>query len=293
MSQGDYGSILEKKPALTQEEAEAKIIEIQQNLREEKELLSLYANVQSSVEINEIFANGDMDDSGFDLISDLQIIEKVLFLVSEPTAIGGGYTGTSAPGGVPLPHQESSAASSNPNSQAFLGGSTSALNNSNEENLANDQTGSTSMPLTTAANEAGVDPNSCFIGDKYEQAFAAFEDKKQQDKNYKDLSGNVLPGAPQKNTLGNTTNIGDGDLDLATAPFLPAQSDVAKDAVKAAPADQWLKDKPCTDVLCLKIEEIMKPATSAFQDSDNCIACHVEKINDTLKNVITHTLVPS
>ena len=59
--------------------------------KEERELQHLQADIKAAVEPSEIFANGNLDDSGFDLINDLQIIEKLLFLKSNPIDVGKAY----------------------------------------------------------------------------------------------------------------------------------------------------------------------------------------------------------
>jgi len=92
ITNADYGPIIEKKPGLTQEELTEKVTEIQGELNTERELLELKANIKASTEMSEIFANGDLGDSGFDLIHDLDRIEEILFLKANPIDIGRSYT---------------------------------------------------------------------------------------------------------------------------------------------------------------------------------------------------------
>ncbi|MBU0668204.1 hypothetical protein KJ951_00515, partial [Patescibacteria group bacterium] len=89
---GNYNVILEKKPGMTQAELQNKILEIQEEQAWRKEIMELKAQIKAEVEVNEIFANGDTSDSGFDLVNDLNIIEKLLFLKSQPIDVGAPFS---------------------------------------------------------------------------------------------------------------------------------------------------------------------------------------------------------
>jgi len=312
---GDISLLLDKKPGLTFEEAQSKISEIQQQLLEEKDLQALQAEIKAAVEPNEMFANGDLDDSGFDLINDLTLIEQLLFLKTSPIDVGAGYipvdagggSGSSGPG-TPAGGPTGAAGASG------TGGTSSTTASGQSSTSASSSTGVPTSPTTpesTVTKVGGVAPteeelnaNSCFASAEYNNALAAFENKKQSDPNLKDkskaagaaldplisptgISGAAKPGAGTGTPTGTEIeNIGQTSsfLTIKVEPNIP---------VKPAPADKWLKDKTCIGVFCIYIEKISKPATSAFKNSDNCIACHAEKINDVLKVVINHSLAPN
>ncbi len=60
----------------------------------------------------------------------------------------------------------------------------------------------------------------------------------------------------------------------------------------AAHADDWHRELPCSNVFCLKLE--LKYITeSSFTVSDNCVMCHIQKINDSFKKLLNHNLVPN
>jgi len=63
--------------------------------------------------------------------------------------------------------------------------------------------------------------------------------------------------------------------------------------VEAAPADNWKKDRVCWGKFCLTINYVYETPTSKYMDADNCIACHIEKINEQLKKTISHSLSPN
>ena len=295
----DYSPLLDKKPGLRQEELQFKIAEIQQEYKQNKEILELKANIKAAVEPTEIFANGDLSDSGFDLINDLDIIEKLLFLKASPIDVGGSYTSPSGgaantgqaggtedaatgPDGTKLPPQQTSQP---------LTGDEQAGESGETPGGTGTQTGDGSQ-----AGEEGFNPNACFQDDTYGDALSEFEQKAQEDSNYKDgsafgtLTGDatVTDAGPSQDTTGKATS----PLSAA-GDFFPQAPEEETPPVEAAAEDEWLQEEPCEDVFCLSVNFVKKPATSSFSNSDNCIACHVEKMNDILKNVINHSLVPT
>lgn len=274
----DYTPIFKKKNNLTQEETQKKAFEIQQKYQEEKEVLILEAKVKSAVEANEIFANGDMGDSGFDLINDLQLIENLLFLKSNPTDIGKSYQGTT-----------SQNFSESPSLGEVLGQDTNTSESSGlgEGSSSDEQSPGSQDPGQSAESAnpntvAGFDPNSCFGTDSYSEALAEFEQKQKNDESYKDNSGSTGVFSSQDSS----------SIQSKSEDFLP-QKNTPPASAEAAKPDSWLKQQDCSGVFCLNVEYIKKPASSTFQNTDNCIACHVEKANDALKNVIDHSLIPN
>ncbi|MFA6305814.1 MAG: hypothetical protein WC651_03770 [Candidatus Gracilibacteria bacterium] len=80
-----------RSPSMTQEQA----MQIMQNVQDSYLFLSesyaLQQEADTSIRPNEIFANNDLSDSGFDLIYDLSKIEEVLFVNVVPNSIGKPY----------------------------------------------------------------------------------------------------------------------------------------------------------------------------------------------------------
>lgn len=58
------------------------------------EIYDLQQEIELLVKPSEMFANGDITDSGFDLVHDLSVIEEILFLERTPTKVGGSYAGS-------------------------------------------------------------------------------------------------------------------------------------------------------------------------------------------------------
>ncbi len=339
---GDYTKLVESRPGISQKDALEKIAEIQQVYMEEKELQALESEIKAATEPSEIFANGEVSDSGFDLINDLRIIEYLLFLKSNPSGIGASYTGgrggTGSVGGgsgnqtssgsedagtpsvVPQTTPATSGSSGsqqNPEAQETTGtpiSGATATSTGTSETSTGTQTGSVSGPAT--GEEERLNPNACFSDDRFTDALDDFLENAQSNDDYKDnaatgasdaSSGTVGSGGTATGTTADAGAASSGGASSGTGstgrtglantaasvqqPFVYAEAAAAP--AQSAPKDNWLKDKICLKTFCLTVNMVMKPATSAFQDSDNCIACHAEKINAVLKNVISHSLVPA
>lgn len=285
---GDYSVIADRKPGLRQEELQAKVLQIREDFTYRKDLYELKAQVKAQVETSEIFANGDVGDSGFDLIHDLEIIEELLFLHTNPIDIGKSYTSGSGSGLAPIGQAGGTqTAATGPDGTKGPGQAGSALTEGGEGVGSAEAAGASG---TATTDDTGLNPNACFADSAYMEALQEFEEKAQTDPNFKD-------GSAQQQIISGQGSGSDEDTGTTTqalsTDFLPPTPEPDLSNLPSAGADNWLKDKVCNEVFCLKINYVEKPATSAYANSDNCIACHVEKINDVLKTVITHTLAPS
>jgi len=280
----DYGPILAKSPYLTQAQAIQKMTEVQKKYQDEKDIFAIQSDINAAVTPNEIFENEDTSDSEFDLITDLDNIQNILFKRIDPIDIGGS-SDTSSSGGV-----------GSPPGAGTNGGKTGPTTAQNGPPASN--TGSTSSPLTSDNNgngdgsgltpkpDASANPNICFGDNQLDQALSDFDKKKTTDSNFKETP--TKNPESDKNGDGNKTN-GDSNGNNKPAPFTYSPPDTTPTV--AAPAGDWLSDVPCTDVFCIQVNFVKKPVSS-YVDADNCIACHVEKIDEKLKETIGHSLIP-
>jgi len=280
---GNYNVIADKKPGLTQEELQSKIVEIQQEHKWRKEILELKAQVKASVETSEIFANGDTGDSGFDLIHDLEIIEEILFLHTQPIDIGKSYTSSSGPGVAQVGQAGETQAHATGTDGTKTPGTTSSALTSDEDGADGGDSGAGGRASST---DGDLNPNACFGDETYEEALNEFEKKSQTDPHYRDGSA-----YQDESDDAGDQNVGTSQQALSTDP-LPALPQPPM-VYPPAPEDNWLKEALCNDIFCLSINIVSAPVTSSYANSDNCIACHVEQINDVLKTVVSHTLAPS
>jgi len=72
-------------------DASALLIQVKKDYDEYKELFDIQSSLELSVGPLEIFANGNIQDSGFDLIQDLTDIEKILFKDTTKPSVGGPW----------------------------------------------------------------------------------------------------------------------------------------------------------------------------------------------------------
>lgn len=76
---------------LTQEEALGILNQMQNEFDDLRELYQIQQEVELAVQPSEIFADGELANSGFDLLYDLNLIEEILFAETEPVSVGGIY----------------------------------------------------------------------------------------------------------------------------------------------------------------------------------------------------------
>lgn len=76
---------------LTQEDAAKILANLQKDFNYLSELFQIQQEVEVSITPSEMFSNGNVNDSGFDLVHDLTIIEEILAHQNTPVSVGGVY----------------------------------------------------------------------------------------------------------------------------------------------------------------------------------------------------------
>jgi hypothetical protein len=279
---GNISSILKKYPSLPQEVAMKKVAEIQQQFQDEKDILALKNSIEATVTPSEMFTNGTTTDSGFDLVEDLRDIETILFLKSDPIDVGANWVGNNDPnaGYAYNPPGGGGAGGNAGGAGGGAGGNAGGAGAGQANNQQNaNQVAQNKVPKTPSAN-----PNICFGNNSLAQAVNSFDKANPPAQN--PVSGNQKQQNAGAGSNENSALTAGGSLDI-----LPINEPQTPPVV-AAPAGQWGKKDPCDDkVFCLQVNFVMKPV-ELFQTPDNCIACHVEKINAKLKDTIGHSLTP-
>lgn len=290
----EFMTLPDLKSKLSPQQIEARHAALERDLKEEKLLADLESQLNMEVTQTEIFANGDEEDSGFDLISDLDLIDAILF--KKPDADGGGGDGGGSGGGSGRSQGNRSGVQSGA-SQNGAGepgvedvGPQGASQGSAGSGTAGAQNGETQQPASqqSVADTANV---VCPLNAAFNGAVSKLraEEKAAGAKTVGDTAGADSSrttggdaGAPDGSESGdgNGGNKSGGSGEEPPKPLEPEK-----------PAD-WTRPKLCGEVFCLKFEAVYKKESS-YTAKDNCIACHFEKINDSFKKLLDHGLVPS
>lgn len=297
---GNIKPILERAPLMTVERATDIYNQIIRTYNDKKESADLQATIEAMFVPNEMFSDGDLDNSGFDLINDLDNIEIILFQKADEVSFGGDYSGPgSEKGGVTPPTPpigENIPVPIDLNGPGGGGGGDQpvpAKPEAAKPNLNNpfQQADEDKGPVFVG----GVNPNQCFATQDLDQALDNFSQDAQTNSKLKsrfdpakDLAKiDKSPGSANK---GNSSGpAGGSGLNVP----IPGVSDVAPTPnVPEAPAGDYSQPALCDDIICLTIEFIEKPVTPGFNKTDNCIQCHVQYINDGLRKTLSHNLIP-
>lgn len=279
---GGIAPILNKstkiKGQLGREDALIMVKDLQDDFADLLEVFSLEQEVDTMVVPNELFANGDLSDSGFDLIHDLDVIEEILFLEDTPTTVG-------AP---------------------FKGALTSPYNPTVKDRFYRDEfiTSDTPGAVETSPYNISAAGQGLKISDDKEVKIDLLESDVCVDESLLKKSLDNFEGG---NVLGAT--VADGEESSRRGVARSADEDDgsvdggSEGGTKAAPAQDWrlawcpgvTTDTEGVDLsvgLCLETELILD-RVSPFQPKDSCVRCEVAKINENLDKVLSHTLVPN
>jgi hypothetical protein len=282
---GSYQPILDKKPSITHSEMLITASRIRDQFDREYAKNKLQAELDAQTKPSEIFANNDVSDSGFDLIHDLELIEQILFLKTSPFFLGSAY------------NKNANSSSSAPTGQTQIpvssGGGLNVLpgtiQNSNTSSKDDDSSSSSGQKVleTNDITVLHQDPSACFEDQSLKNAVTKFENENTTENNDNTTAG---VGGGKETKSGSTSG---SDIDFRSANDLLPELPSNNTPVNPAPEDDWSREKICLGTFCLFVNVEYKQPTSVFQDQDNCIACHVEKINDALKELVSHSLSPS
>lgn len=320
---GSFAPILNNpkySKTITQNDAAKIMARMQENFADLSGLYQIQQEVDVSIAPGEMFANGDLSDSGFDLIKDLSLMEEILFVKKSPQTIGGAFAD---PYGSPY----------NPTEDDKI-----------MADYVPNEFGVALFPLTEGDGGSGKKPGDggvINIGDKKVEAEVLDKDICKPLNNL----GGGLDDYDKKHGGGGQDDGDGGDGDGGDSGGDDSGGDDDSDdgaddgatgsKTKAAPSDDWAKEwcanykepgvfagigasgfKSLGGVstnyifggnaaanydnnlvkmnlgVCFDIKLIPKKVSS-FLPGDTCILCEVEKINQFLDKTLSHTLIPN
>lgn len=295
---------------------------IQKSFREKLAIANLKSEFDAQSVPTEIFANGDLSDSGFDLLADLDVIEYYLFVDKTPNAVN-----TTLPGAKTKPSKDSPPTISTPQQITFSGAqrdrllAASSIFDSGFDILASVSPSSVMIPGLMVNPFA--QQNQCIVPNAVDTAIL----------NYQNIPGNK-PGSltpvggadghiPAGNASGSSGSRIDGTGGGDEAHGADALGAAASG--EAASAELHSADAlfPMDASLCASgwdgnfVYEAKGPKEfsanansqafasfcfailtksrdySTFYPTKPCINCTISAMNQALKETVSHSLVPS
>ncbi len=315
----------EFKGKITQEKAAAMINNFIEDYRTMESVMQIQQEIDAEISPSEIFANGDLDDSGFDLIEDLSNIERVLFGEASETSIGGPYAGaldSPIPDGYVPPGAENlftGAVEDDPLYDSIEGAV--VVDNDDDEVIDFGDGEGTSVevrkedvcpadnPYADAASESEEDEGEG-------EADSGGDEDGDGDDDAEDDGGEDDEGRPVAATGGDWAEEfcpggigGEGAVSAgadAGADFSQFKS-IGGSAVlggivgaltgseggTGASAGVEIPGFSANVSVCLTIETIKGSVSSDVSSDNSCIQCEIEMINGFLEETLSHTQVPN
>ncbi|MFA7685530.1 MAG: hypothetical protein WCX95_01880 [Candidatus Gracilibacteria bacterium] len=297
---------------MTTEQAYKMQRDIKDDYESYKELFDIQQEIDTSVAPTEMFANGDLQDSGFDLIYDLNVMEKILFNnVTEVTI------------GKPLTEDEG-------NIKSFLDAMPPTPKDNQKSTIPESGTNVVTVKDTLDAGgnpakkaeikiadkvlEADVVEDVCPSNNTLADSLGKFDEQNPPgSKNNPAGGANNGNGDPNGNAAGanggnnnqngqNPNGEGQGVKAATPSDFGGGFCGEAPDNPDA-PAFMSLGDggglvAGASDLgfsvkvaLCIKVELIKEKAVATSETS--CIQCEINKINEAFNKTLSHSLIPN
>jgi len=318
---GSIEPLIQSHPKISQEDAlrwAAQMREIYQN---NFDTASLSAEAEAEIMPTEIFANNDTSDSGFDLVADLNDIEKIMFIdvgavdVMQTYSGGQPYKDTKKPQDI-APGPEPSIANPQAESNSGSGGGAEQISSALTETPKNKAPKAKIGPkpfgtlytpeadksaLETSEAQVAVD-NACPSDPALDSAIEEYDQTHETSEptlsSGNTTNSNGSTGSKDNGSSNGTTgNTGNGSNNSPNSEsediFAVKDIDPLPDKIEMAPAGQHQTTDLCPDgaFFCIKIST-HSAKYNTYYPADPCIACHVEKMNEAMKKLNSRNLMP-
>ncbi|OGJ53596.1 hypothetical protein A2448_02930 [Candidatus Peregrinibacteria bacterium RIFOXYC2_FULL_41_22] len=246
---------------------------------------TLNSELGSTAASQEIFANGNTEDSGFDLIVDLWNIEEVLFFGKNEEGLASSMDPWD--GGVEEP------VSSSASEDSDIGESS---DESAETDVADEASSETDTDVDSEDSSSEIEDTT------HNTSFECFEDNSLSNELADALGNNDSSSESDTENTNDTaaegdTSSGETPEEKSETPAVEDSGDSGDDTVIEAPsAADWSNDLPCTETLCLEINfvsESDEPEEAGMEEDSDCIYCHISYIEKMLENITSHDLAGS
>lgn len=281
-----YGFIPEGAQPIGEQPTQAQIrqrhVQLNDLFDTERDIAGFQAEIESEIFVSEIFADGDRDNSGFDLLYDLDIIEAILF-GKEVTQFGA--SGPGAPAGAR--RVDVRAGGDEADGEAEGDGVARA----GAGRRAGDGAGDGSSPPPIPGGEQGIadnptfSPAMCSADSSLDSSIRDFLQKEQSGEilGPESLSGRAEARRNQGSLFGTGEN-GSDDENLTAEQkreriFTPDH------------AGNFQRARQCFGPFCLEVKARYKKESS-YLPTASCIACHIEKMNDAFNKTLKQNLIP-
>jgi len=274
--------------SLTQQDVANIGYQLRRDFDEAYELYSLQNELMTASSSAEIFANGDVTDSGFDLIHDLTVIEELLFQEKSPTSLGGPVTWgeETLPEDVdPYPPQQDDTEPGGTDAyeQIHLGlsGDLITLGEFNPPAILDDDV----CPADESELEEALADYEEDVEDHYEEIETlesplSEEPSQQEAKSFVD-SLEVAEAAEWYEKLNCN-----GEM------FLSGTASHTSDSKAADGEGEGEYVSKATYYICLEAKTKWE-TYSTFIPVDDCIMCELEKVQHYLEKTLSHSLTPN
>ena len=324
---GAYTPLLRGRgPAYGQDRAVQDMQKIQQSYARILQYRQLGYKLNATIASTEIFANGSLDDSSFDLIHDLDVIEQLLFVDQTKVQIGqkmfknptsknsdlgtssaaltagagptgsavssGGSSGTSGSGSGsgssgPAPGNSGKPASIDDVMKGLVASSKSTINQCDKDSPIN-------KAVDTYDKDHGTGSTTVSTGN------GGTSDGTSSG----DLSASLLPPVASKILAPELSPI----TTTAAAPITVPKTDLCADITNnPSPTDPPPKDAQISTsmiymyppepnaqhVFCVSLDTRTRTYTSFTPSGQSCIQCTVAAMNETMKKLLSKSLAPN